>query len=257
MQLGGEARDASGFVKDGSGNDDFALGYYQPEDVPMWAALAQNATIFDQYYCSLLASTYPNREYQHAATSGGRVSNDFPSNPIAGFADETIWDRCSAKGVSWAYYYSNLPVIGLYGARLAVSNIDKVRHVSAFYADAALGRLPQVCFVDPFFVPPRAWPTTTTRSPTSASASSSCPGVIRRVHESGPQWERGALFVNYDEWGGFFDTAVPPRPATTTARRTCSTRTTHSSGSARRPPSCRRSRRGARSPATCTTTRRS
>ena len=210
VQLGGEARDGSGFVKDGSGNDDFALGYYQPEDVPVWAALAQNATIFNQYYCSLLASTYPNREYQHAATSGGRTSNDFPSNPILGFGDETIWDRCSARGVSWAYYYSNLPVIGLYGARLAVTNIDKIRHVSAFYADAALGRLPQVCFVDPFFVAPEGLANDDHPFADIRLGQQFLSAVIR-AFTSGPQWERGALFVNYDEWGGFYDTAVPPR----------------------------------------------
>jgi phospholipase C len=28
---------------------------------------------------------------------------------------------------------------------------------------------------------------------------------------SSPQWKRGALFVIYDEWGGFFDHVVPPR----------------------------------------------
>jgi phospholipase C len=26
-----------------------------------------------------------------------------------------------------------------------------------------------------------------------------------------PQWKRGALFVIYDEWGGFFDHVAPPR----------------------------------------------
>ena len=208
VQLGGEARDGSGFVKSGSGNDDYALGYYQAEDVPVWAALTQQATIFNQYYCSLLASTYPNREYQHAATSGGRTSNAFPSDPIAGFGDETIWDRCNTRGVSWAYYYSNLPVIGLYGARLAVLHSDKVRHISNYYADALAGRLPQVCFVDPFFT-------------AEGLANDDHPfadirlgqqflsGVIRAFTES-PQWARGAMFINYDEWGGFYDTAVPP-----------------------------------------------
>jgi phospholipase C len=211
VQLGGEARDGSGFIKTGSGNDDFALGYYGPNDIPVWAALTRQATIFNQYYCALLGSTYPNREYQHAATSGGRTSNDFPTNPIAGFGDETIWDRCTAKGVSWAYYYSNLPVIGLYGARLAVTNVDKIRHISAYYADALAGRLPQVCFVDPFFT-------------VEGLANDDHPFADIRLGQQflsdvicafthSPQWERGAMFVNYDEWGGFFDTAVPqPAP---------------------------------------------
>ena len=26
-----------------------------------------------------------------------------------------------------------------------------------------------------------------------------------------PQWERGALFIVYDEWGGFFDHVARPR----------------------------------------------
>jgi phospholipase C len=218
VQLGGDARDASGFIKDGSGNDDFALGYYQPADIPVWAALAENATTFDNYYCSLLASTYPNREYQHAATSGGRTDNSFPTDPIDGFGDDTIWDRCNAKGVSWAYYYSNLPVIGLYGARLAVANADKIRHVSAYYTDALAGRLPQVCFVDPFFVAPEGLANDDHPFADIRLGQQFLSDVIRSFTES-PQWESGALFVNYDEWGGFFDTKVPPR-ATDDDRKT-------------------------------------
>ncbi len=34
--------------------------------------------------------------------------------------------------------------------------------------------------------------------------------VVHAFMES-PQWERGALFIVYDEWGGFFDHVVPPR----------------------------------------------
>ena len=34
--------------------------------------------------------------------------------------------------------------------------------------------------------------------------------VVHAFMES-PQWERGAIFVVYDEWGGFFDHVRPPR----------------------------------------------
>jgi phospholipase C len=34
--------------------------------------------------------------------------------------------------------------------------------------------------------------------------------VVHAFMES-PQWERGALFIVYDEWGGFFDHVAPPR----------------------------------------------
>ena len=34
--------------------------------------------------------------------------------------------------------------------------------------------------------------------------------VVHAFMES-PQFERGALFIVYDEWGGFFDHVRPPR----------------------------------------------
>jgi phospholipase C len=34
--------------------------------------------------------------------------------------------------------------------------------------------------------------------------------VVHAFLES-PQWKRGALFIVYDEWGGFFDHVAPPR----------------------------------------------
>jgi phospholipase C len=209
VQLGPE-RKADGFIRDGSGNDDFALGYYTADDVPVWAALTEQATVFDNYFCALLGPTYPNREYQHAATSGGRTSNDFPANPVVGFQDRTIWDACNDAGISWAYYYSNLPVIGLYGARLAVAHADKVRHISAYYADAALGRLPQVAFVDPFFVAPEGLANDDHPHADIRLGQQFLSDVIGAFQES-PNFARGALFVNYDEWGGFYDTVVPGR----------------------------------------------
>jgi len=55
----------------------------------------------------------------------------------------------------------------------------------------------------------RARPETSTRTATSHGA-----GVhVRRPNAfiESPQWKRGALFIVYDEWGGFFDHVPPPR----------------------------------------------
>ncbi len=51
---------------------------------------------------------------------------------------------------------------------------------------------------------------TSTRTATSGSARRSCPTSPTRS-SSRPQYRRGAMFINYDEWGGFFDHVVPPR----------------------------------------------
>jgi phospholipase C len=204
IQLDPDHRDASGFRR--GNDDDFALGYYTATDVPVWAALTKQATVFDNYFVSILGPTFPNREYMHAATSGGRKSNVFPNDPENGFGDTTIWDRCDQAGVSWAYYYSNLPVIGLYGGRLL--RRPEVRHVSAYFTDAQLGWLPNVAFVDPFFTLPGERGNDDHPHADIRRGQEFLSQVIRAFTTS-PQWRRGALFVNYDEWGGFFDTQVP------------------------------------------------
>jgi phospholipase C len=208
----GPNRDASGFLAPGSGNDEFAVGYYNDDDIPIWKALSEQGTIVDQYFCSVLTSTWPNRWYQHGATSGGRQGNAIPTSPT-GFPDTTIWDRCDAAGVSWAYYYSNLPFIGLYGHRFMVGRAANVRHVSAFYADAATGTLPQVCFVDPFFTTPAEGIGNDDHPLADIRLGQQFLSDVVGAFTRSSQFGRGALFVNYDEWGGFFDTVIPPPAA--------------------------------------------
>ena len=93
---------------------------YGPDDVPVHAALLRRFGTFDNYFCSVLSSTYPNREYLHSCQ--GIRDNSFPpetGNPdwTAGFDWPTIWDTLTARGVTWGYYFSNLPVVALWGAR--------------------------------------------------------------------------------------------------------------------------------------------
>lgn len=198
-----------GFLRDGSGNDEFALSTYGPEDIPVHAALLRRFTTFDRYFCSVLSSTYPNREYLHSCQ--GIRNNDFPpetGNPdwLLGFDWPTIWDTLEERGVTWAYYFSNLPVIALWGAR----HVKGVRHISSFYADAAAGQLPQVCFVDPWFVAPEGLACDDHPHADLRLGQQFLSGVVSAVVES-PQWPSSALFVTYDEWGGFWDHVAPPK----------------------------------------------
>src|SRR3954451_24406050 len=73
-QLNGGACD--GFLK--GDNDVYAIGYYGAQDVPFFAAVSQAFTTCDRFFCSILASTFPNREYMHAAQSYGAVDTSSP-----------------------------------------------------------------------------------------------------------------------------------------------------------------------------------
>jgi phospholipase C len=201
----GRAQRDEGFIAEGSGNDEFALSYYNADAIPFYAQLARSFTTFDGYHASLLGPTYPNREYMHSAQSGGIKSNDLPPEIgyYAGFDWPTIWDKLTAAGVSCGYYFVDLPAIALFGARHA----PLAHHVEHFFADAAAGRLPQVVFVDPGF-------TTGFRTDDHPYADIRAGqkyvfNIFKAFYES-PQWAKGAFFVNYDEWGGFFDHVAPP-----------------------------------------------
>ena len=202
-----------GFVfgsEDGTGSDEFAAGYYLKEDIPFIPHAAKKYQLYDRWFCSIMASTYPNRHYQLAAQNGGQKSNLMPqeTNTPTGFTWETIFDRAKASGVSTAYYVSDLPFPALYGAR----GLAWVRPLQQFYADAATGNLPQICFVDPPFL--------NGGGGDGLSADEHPHGDIRlgqafmsdvtNAFVESPQYARGAMFINYDEWGGFFDHVSPP-----------------------------------------------
>jgi len=201
----GRAQRDGGFLAPGSGNDEFALGYYRQGDLPFYEALTRRFTVFDRYHCSCLGPTFPNREYLHSAQSGGIKNNALP--PEVGFPQgfpwPTIWDRLIAAGVPCGYYFVDLPTTFLWGARLAPVS----HNVADYFADAAAGTLPNVVFVDPGFVGANR----TDEHPHGdvRDGQSYVRNVIKAFVES-PHWERGLVILTYDEWGGFFDHVRPP-----------------------------------------------
>ena len=159
-----------------------------------------------------MGNTYPNRYYMHSAQAHGLNNNDFPpqrigENPAwaAGWGWPTLWDQLDARGVTWKYYFSNLPVIALWGPRY----LANTRPITEYYADCAAGTLPQVAFVDPFFVAPEGLANDDHPHADIRLGQEFFSDVTTAFMRS-PNWAKGAMFINYDEWGGFFDHVVPP-----------------------------------------------
>jgi phospholipase C len=203
-QLNGGLMD--GFLRAGD-NDEFAIGYYAEEDLPFIGHVAKAFTTYDRFFCSLLASTWPNRYYKWSAQSGGLKNNDPPVG-TAGNQWETIFDRAIGRGVSARYYASDLPFSAVWGPRGATWT----NPITRFYADCAAGTLPNIAFVDP--------PFRDGGGGDGLSADEHPLGDVRlgqafmadvvNAFVSSPSYRRGALFVIYDEWGGFFDHVTPP-----------------------------------------------
>jgi phospholipase C len=203
-QLNGGACD--GFLK--GSNDVYAIGYYTEQDNPFLAAAAKSFTTCDRFFCSILASTFPNREYMHAGQSYGLVDNSYPPQAgfSSGFPDSTIFAALAAKGISSHYYFVDEPVSALWGQ----PGVARSSRVEDYYQSCKDGTLPALSFVDPSFGN-EGGGTSSDQHPHGdiRTGDAYMSDVVHAFMES-PQWKRGALFIVYDEWGGFFDHVVPP-----------------------------------------------
>jgi phospholipase C len=182
-------------------NDVFSIGYYEESDLQFFSAAARNFTTLDNYFASILSSTFPNRMFQHAAQTD-RLSNTFDISTLP-----TIWDNLQAAGVSCKYYFSNVPFLALWGA--------KYIGISALYADflldAATGNLPAVSFLDPRYTILDDGLGNDDHPHADVRAGEAFLSQVYLALTSGPGWKNTVLIINRDEWGGFYDTIVPPR----------------------------------------------
>jgi phospholipase C len=184
-----------------SSNDTFSIGYYEEADLPFFSALARNFTTLDNYFPSILSSTFPNRVFQHAAQTD-RLSNTIDLSTLP-----TIWDTLAVAGISHKYYYSNVPFLALWGTKyLGISAL-----FADFLADAASGNLPAVSFLDPRFTILDDGLGNDDHPHADLRAGEAFLGQVYRALTSGPGWPNTLLVVNRDEWGGFYDTVPPPR----------------------------------------------
>jgi phospholipase C len=187
-----------GWLRAGS-NDVYAIGYYTQADLPFLGQAAPDWTVCSRYFAPIMAPTYPNRIYQHAAVTD-RLDNSTALSTLP-----TIWDRLAAAGLDGRYYFSDIPFTALWGTKYA----SITQTYSQFLQDCASGDLPEVAFVDPPFF-----------SEGDGTSSDDHPfGDIRagewwiyqvyRAVTTGRDWKHTVLIINFDEWGGFFEHVAP------------------------------------------------
>ncbi len=203
----GRVQMEKGFIAEGTGNDEFALTYFNQGELKFIHDAAAAYTLYDRFHCSLMCSTWPNRYYMWSAQSGG-ITNNSPPVATLGNQWETIFDRALGKGLTATYYNSDLPFSATWGARGATWT----RPIAQYYADCAAGTLPNITFVDPPFRDGGGFD--------GNSADEHPHGDVRlgqafmadvvNAFVQSPNYKRGAMFIVYDEWGGFFDHVAPP-----------------------------------------------
>lgn len=184
------------------------MGYYNRDQLPFYNALYKKFATGDRYFSSVLSQTFPNRFFLLAGTSFGHIANDLP--PPDGFTQPSIFNLLDDANISWKVYFSQIPFAYefSYVRNHAPGNVVPIEQ---YYADAKAGTLPKVSFVDPIFA---GAPNVENDEHPPANVQVGQKFVWRVVHklEKSPNWPTSALFLTYDEHGGYYD-HVPPPPA--------------------------------------------
>jgi len=229
------------------------MTYHTRKDLPYQYALADAFTICDNYYCSLMGPTDPNRYHMWTGWVGndGAAGGPVITNAELGYDWSTYPERLERAGISWKIYqdigvgldapgfwgWTNDPFIGNYGDNSLLyfhqyqnalpgqaladrakvgTNIDALgrnplRLMDRFRDDVQKGKLPQVSWI----VAPEAYTEHPNWEPDFGTWYTS--QVINILASNPEVWSKMALFITYDEEGGFFDHLIPPTPPATRA----------------------------------------
>jgi phospholipase C len=204
-----------------------SMGYYTRADIPYYYALADGFTICDNYFCSVMGPTDPNRLYTMAASldpdgkNGGPILQTIVANRAAIYGRltyTTMPEQLQTRGISWKVYSS--PDETVLGGILSDNVLSYFKnfqdpatllHQKAFgpqfpvdfLADLAAGNLPQVSWLVGSVL-------TSDHPPSPSIFGENLLSLIIEAFRLKPEvWAKTVLFLTYDENGGFFD-HVPP-----------------------------------------------
>lgn len=195
-----------GFIATSNPKGRRALGYYDASDLGYYYALANTFSIGDRYFASILGPTWPNRMFFHSASSFGHVGN---SAPPALPEEQSLFNQLSRKGIEWVVYAEGMTFEEKIFRHLHDIKGDHFKDLDGFFADAKNDTLPAYVWIESTYGGPDA---TDEHPPADVQLGQRFVARVIEALMKSPAWPRSALFIMYDEPGGFFD-HVPPPPA--------------------------------------------
>jgi phospholipase C len=218
---------------------DWAYTQLHRDQLPNYWHWAQHNALFDNFFASAWGPSFPNHLYSIAAQSGGARDNprrtgffsntfgcDAPSQQLVEVYDsegnvvkvppcfdfETEGDLLSKHHIPWAYYAATEQERGyIWSAYSAIRRYREhprrwarfVRPVDRVTPDIRANTLPPVTWITPRF------------ELSEHPEFSFCHGenwttqVVDAIMRS-PMWEDTAIFITWDDYGGFYDHVPPP-----------------------------------------------
>jgi phospholipase C len=228
---------------DGASRHD-VMGYHTGAEIPNYWAYAQHFVLQDHMFAGVRTWSLPahldlTSEWVAACTDNTNAAtcstvNDLPTPALNGgpvFPWANLFQLLDHYGVTWKYYLGTgsepdcedgamtcAPQIQTGGVGSPWNPAPLYRSVAAkgtawvaahnpsadqFLLDVAGGTLPQVAWV----VPADAY----SEHPDNGVAAGMeyVTSLVNAVMQS-PYWQNTAIFISWDDWGGFYDHVVPP-----------------------------------------------
>jgi phospholipase C len=212
------------------------MGYHDGTDIPNYWDYAKDFVLQDHMFEPVQSWSLPSHL---AMVSGWSAACGNPSNPMSCYSSLAATPNRTPRNptpfgwtdityllnkhtVSWAYYLdggAQRRQTANSGRRAGVPYIwnvlpgfvdvhqdhqdDNIQDLANFYAAAKAGTLPAVSWIVP-------QPADSEHPPALVSRGQSyVTGLINAVMRS-RDWESSAIFLTWDDWGGFYDHIVPP-----------------------------------------------
>jgi phospholipase C len=193
-----------GFVDTSSPHGERALGYYDELDLAYYYALANTFAIGDRYFASILGPTWPNRMFYHSASTFGHIGN---TAPPPGPDQPSLFHQLQEKGVEWVVYSGGMTFEEKIFRHLHEEKGDHFKDIDGFFEDAKKNTLPAYVWIESTYGGPDA---TDEHPPADIQLGQEFVSHAIDALMKSAAWAHSALFIIYDEPGGFFDHVPPP-----------------------------------------------
>ena len=199
------------------------MGWHDYHEIPNYWDYAQLYVLQDRLFESVAAYSLPSHLYMLAAQSGGYITWGQP-NPQS-FSFPEITQLLTTGRIDWKYYVSHgkapafahgddtdqdektytywNPLPAFPAVMNDPNQSSRLVNANQFYVDAVRGTLPQVSWVIPNYEQSEHPPASVSNGMAFVT------GLVNAVM-NGPNWNSTAIFVSWDDWGGFYDHVPPP-----------------------------------------------
>ncbi len=204
------------------------MGWHDYREIPNYWNYARLYVLQDRMFESVLSYSLPAHLYMLAGQSGGYTGKNQPKPTTYTFPE--VGELLMAGRIDWKYYVTSGKspdtedghVVGSQSqqeqnpdrytlwnplpAFPAVQDSElrkRLVDTAEFYKDAAAGTLPQVSWVIPSGAVSEHPPAGVREGMAYFT------GLVNAVMQ-GPEWETTAIFISWDDWGGFYDHVNPP-----------------------------------------------